>query len=138
MARNNLNTIILVVIMVAITLLQCSLAEDDPYFGKLHKVGGNKGWTTPKNPDFYFKWSESQTFNAGEYLEFSYSHEYEQDVMEVTLDNFLSCNNSSPLHHYTEPYWVHIVLPEPHRTYFFIRGLPELCSKGQKVPIKVV
>ncbi|XP_010522107.1 PREDICTED: mavicyanin [Tarenaya hassleriana] len=102
--------------------------------GAVHKVGDSKGWTTIGGVD-YAKWASSKTFQAGDALDFQYNKDY-HDVTEVTLQDFQSCNVSSPAMavYKTGSDMVNLTR-EGH--YYFICGVPGHCQVGQKLEILV-
>ncbi|XP_038887357.1 mavicyanin-like [Benincasa hispida] len=99
----------------------------------VHKVGDSAGWTTLIPVD-YAKWASSKQFHVGDSLLFKYNTEF-HNVLQVTQEQFKSCNSSSPVASYNSGA-DSIVLKRP-GTFYYLCGFPGHCQVGQKVEVKV-
>lgn len=61
-----------------------------------HVVGGSLGWTTPPDPNFYVRWSQSHTFIRGDVLVFNFTTGL-HDVGEVTTVSYDRCDGHNPI-----------------------------------------
>ncbi|GMJ10184.1 hypothetical protein like AT5G26330 [Hibiscus trionum] len=67
--------------------------------GAVHKVGDSTGWTSLGNID-YLKWASAKTFYVGDSLFFEYNPQF-HNVMQVTHNDYQSCNGTSVVASYT-------------------------------------
>ncbi|KAG6645851.1 uclacyanin-3-like [Carya illinoinensis] len=103
-------------------------------FGTVYKVGDSKGWTNETNVD-YKVWSSNSTFFVGDTFFFQYDYK-SNDVMEVSREDFESCNVRSPLNLYTSGR-DSITMWKPGH-YYYVCSFPGHCQAGQKVDIRVL
>ncbi|KAH9794337.1 Phytocyanin domain-containing protein [Citrus sinensis] len=89
--------------------------------GAVHKVGDSAGWTTLGNID-YNQWASSKNFHVG-------------DTIQVTFQDFQSCNGASPIATFTSGS-DSITLKRPGH-YYFLCGVPGHCEAGQTIDIMV-
>ncbi|MBA0652978.1 hypothetical protein Goklo_020190 [Gossypium klotzschianum] len=101
--------------------------------GVVHKVGNSTGWTSLGNID-YLKWASTKNFHAGDSLFFEYNPQF-HNVMQVTHDNFQSCNGTSAIASYTSGS-DSVTLKRPGH-FYFLCGVPGHCQAGQKVDVLV-
>ncbi|KAM7253976.1 hypothetical protein ACFE04_031658 [Oxalis oulophora] len=98
-----------------------------------YTVGDSAGW---KSMGFdYAKWASKHHFHVGDTLAFNYNNTL-HDVKQVTANNFMHCNGTSPIATYKSGS-DKIVLKEVGHQYF-ICGFPGHCKMGQKVDILVL
>ncbi|KAL9265290.1 Umecyanin-like protein, partial [Drosera capensis] len=97
----------------------------------VHVVGGSTGWTVPSSSSFYSTWAASQTFRAGDVLEFNFttgSH----SVATVTKSAYVNCNTNSPLAlSTTGP----VSITVKSGTQYFLCTYPGHCDAGQKFTV---
>ncbi|KAK6156618.1 hypothetical protein DH2020_010866 [Rehmannia glutinosa] len=99
-------------------------------------VGGKKSsWQVPSSPDQYNKWAEKTRFQIGDSIVLKYDGKTDS-VLEVTEENYKSCNKSNPIKLYSDGN-TKITLDKS-GPFFFISGAEGHCDKGQKVEIKVL
>lgn len=101
----------------------------------LYEVGDSNGWTTTVGLDYYKTWSSSKTFYVGDVLIFQHNKTF-HNVMEVSFQDFESCNPNSPLTTYHCQYEPVILNRTGH--YYFICGVPGHCESGQKLDVLVM
>ncbi|KAH9794326.1 Phytocyanin domain-containing protein [Citrus sinensis] len=89
--------------------------------GAVHKVGDSAGWTTLGNID-YNQWASSKNFHVG-------------DTIQVTFQDFQSCNEASPIATFTSGS-DSITLKRPGH-YYFLCGVPGHCEAGHTLDIMV-
>lgn len=100
----------------------------------VHKVGDSAGWTTLIPVD-YAKWASSKQIHVGDSLLFEYNTKF-HNVLQVTQEQFKSCNASSPVASYNSGA-DSIPLKRP-GTFYYLCGFPGHCQLGQKVEVKVI
>ncbi|KAF5463258.1 hypothetical protein F2P56_019183 [Juglans regia] len=103
-------------------------------FGAVYKVGDSNGWTNETNVD-YKVWSSNSTFFVGDTFFFQYDYK-SNDVMEVSREDFESCNVRSPLNLYTSGR-DSITMWKPGH-FYYLCSFPGHCQAGQKVDIRVL
>ncbi|XVF32578.1 hypothetical protein REPUB_Repub17cG0094100 [Reevesia pubescens] len=101
--------------------------------GAVHKVGDSTGWTSLGNID-YAKWASTKTFYVGDSLLFDYNKQF-HNVMQVTHNDFQSCNGTSAIASYTSGS-DSLTLKRPGH-FYFLCGSPGHCQVGQKVDVLV-
>ncbi|KAK8693908.1 hypothetical protein V6N13_071475 [Hibiscus sabdariffa] len=101
--------------------------------GAVHKVGDSTGWTSLGNID-YLKWASTKTFHVGDSLLFEYNPQF-HNVMQVTHNDFQSCNGTSAIASYTSGS-DSVTLKRPGH-FYFLCGVPGHCQAGQKVDVLV-
>ncbi|KAG7573179.1 Phytocyanin domain [Arabidopsis suecica] len=101
----------------------------------IYEVGDSNGWTTTVGVDYYKTWSSSKTFYVGDVLIFQYNKTF-HNLMEVSFQDFESCNPNSPLTTYQSQYEPVILNRTGH--YYFICGVPGHCESGQKLDVLVM
>ncbi|KAG8477715.1 hypothetical protein CXB51_027703 [Gossypium anomalum] len=101
--------------------------------GAVHKVGDSTGWTSLGNID-YLKWASTKNFHVGDSLLFQYNPQF-HNVMQVTHDDFQSCNGTSAIASYTSGS-DSVTLKRPGH-FYFLCGVPGHCQAGQKVDVLV-
>ncbi|XP_010418739.1 PREDICTED: mavicyanin-like [Camelina sativa] len=85
--------------------------------------------------DYYKRWSTSKTFYLGDSLIFQYNKAL-HNVMEVSSQDFESCNPNSPLTTYQSQYEPGLLNRTGH--FYFICGVPGHCESGQKLDVLVM
>ncbi|KMZ74367.1 hypothetical protein ZOSMA_12G00510 [Zostera marina] len=101
--------------------------------GEVYKVGDSDGWTELGSPN-YTAWTVSKTFQVGDIILFEYKNSF-HDVLEVSKEDYKSCNVNSPLASYTSG---NDSVPINRRGHhFFVCGKPGHCHDGQKVDIRI-
>ncbi|KMZ62209.1 hypothetical protein ZOSMA_482G00010 [Zostera marina] len=119
-----MTTSLVVVMMMMMALSSC---------GEVYKVGDFDGWTELGSPN-YTAWTVSKTFQVGDILLFEYKNSF-HDVLEVSKEDYKSCNVNSPLASYTSG---NDSVPINRRGHhFFVCGKPGHCHNGQKVDIRI-
>ncbi|KAF3943710.1 hypothetical protein ACB098_10G077400 [Castanea mollissima] len=98
-----------------------------------YNVGDSAGWTIQVPVD-YTKWSSTNNFHVGDKIVFTYNKQF-HNVLQVSHQNFQSCNATSPVASYTSGS-DSITLKSP-GNFYYLCGVPGHCQAGQKVPIKV-
>ncbi|XP_078176149.1 basic blue protein-like [Carex rostrata] len=125
---------ILLAVAAVVAIVELAMATN-------YTVGAPSGsWNLQTN---LTQWAESNTFKVGDVLTFSYSPS-EHDVLEVTPENFNSCNTSNPISTHTDGNTIvnltggdtSGVIDLTSR--YFICGFTGHCSAGQKVQIDLV
>lgn len=111
------------------TLALCAISS----IAAEYPVGDTAGWTSMGGVD-YEGWSSAQNFHVGDTLIFNYNNQF-HNVKQVTLQDFQSCNPSSPIATYNNGSDT-ITLDRPGH-YYFICGFPGHCMVGQKVRVSV-
>ncbi|CAL9235057.1 unnamed protein product, partial [Arabidopsis halleri] len=101
----------------------------------IYEVGDSNGWTTTVGFDYYKTWSSSKTFYVGDVLIFQYNKTF-HNLMEVSFQDFESCNPNSPLTTYQSQYEPVILNRTGH--YYFICDVPGHCESGQKLDVLVM
>ncbi|KAM7269196.1 hypothetical protein ACFE04_024693 [Oxalis oulophora] len=99
---------------------------------KVYIVGDTAGWKA-MGVD-YAKWASEHQFHVGDVLVFNYNNQ-QHNVKQVTADNFMHCNGTSPIATYTSGSDKIILKHAGHQ--YFICGYPGHCKMGQKVDILV-
>ncbi|KAL7145111.1 hypothetical protein ABFS83_07G057500 [Erythranthe nasuta] len=100
-----------------------------------YQVGDAAGWTGAGTVDYAF-WAFGHHFRVGDYLDFKYNPQF-HNVMEVSKEDFESCNSSSPILTYTTGHDSVELTSGGH--HYFICGTPGHCkAAGQKVDIFVL
>lgn len=100
-------------------------------------VGGKNGWRVPNdtNTEIYNEWAGRNRFKVGDSLVFWYNSN-EDSVLQVTHQNYLSCNTSDPIAQFKDGY---TVFKLPHSgPFFFISGASGHCQKSQKLHVVVL
>ncbi|XP_010473932.1 PREDICTED: mavicyanin-like [Camelina sativa] len=100
-----------------------------------YEVGNSNGWTTTMGIDYCKSWSTSKTFYAGDSLIFQYNKAL-HNVMEVSSQDFESCNPNSPLTTYQSQHEPVLLNRTGH--FYFICGVPGHCESGQKLDVLVM
>ncbi|XP_006296387.2 mavicyanin [Capsella rubella] len=100
-----------------------------------YEVGDSDGWTTTVGADYYKSWSSSKTFCVGDSLIFQYNKTL-HNVMEVSSQDFESCNPNFPLNTYQSQYEPVVLNRTGH--FYFICGVPGHCESGQKLDVLVM
>ncbi|GMH26045.1 hypothetical protein Nepgr_027888 [Nepenthes gracilis] len=99
----------------------------------VYMVGDSQGWTIINNPN-YSRWAASKSFHNGDVIVFQYNKEF-NNVMQVTLADFKSCNAVNPLATYNSGNDT-ITIQKPGH-YFYLCSFPGHCEAGQRVDIRV-
>lgn len=123
-------TIIMGLFLVALSLIGVARAST------FYEVGDTNGWTTTMGLDYYKTWSSSKTFYVGDTLIFLQYKKDFQSVMEVSFQDFESCNPNSALATYQSEYQPVNLNRTGH--YYFICGVPGHCESGQKLDVLVM
>ncbi|KAL1548328.1 Cupredoxin superfamily protein [Salvia divinorum] len=98
-----------------------------------HEVGGTYGWNAVSTVD-YTNWATTNNFQVGDRLDFKYNQQF-HNVMEVSQQDYESCNSSSPILTYTTGHDSIELTSAGHR--YFICSTPGHCNAGQKLAIVV-
>ncbi|CAL9026061.1 unnamed protein product [Prunus brigantina] len=123
MALRNIAALVLFVMMVL-----CGACS-----GAVYRVGDSDGWTSRGLVD-YNKWASPKDFHVGDTLIFAYNNQF-HNVMEVSDQDFQSCNATSAIATYTSGSDTFTLKRPGH--FYFLCGAPGHCQAGQKVDIKV-
>ncbi|KAK4425353.1 Mavicyanin [Sesamum alatum] len=101
--------------------------------GAVYNVGDNVGWTNTGVD--YQRWSDAHVFEVGDKIVFDYDPE-KHDVLEVSEEDYNSCNASNPISRYTSGHdELEIVTPG---TFYYICSFFNMCRDDkQKVVIKI-
>ncbi|KAL6283898.1 hypothetical protein ACE6H2_014827 [Prunus campanulata] len=100
-------------------------------FGAVYRVGDSNGWTSRGLVD-YNEWASTKDFHVNDTLIFAYNNQF-HSVMQVTTQDFESCNPNSPVAVYTSGSDT-ITLDRP-GNFYFLCGAPGHCQAGQRVEI---
>ncbi|PQQ08252.1 mavicyanin-like [Prunus yedoensis var. nudiflora] len=100
-------------------------------FGAVYRVGDSSGWSSGGLVD-YNEWTSTKDFHVGDTLLFSYNNQF-HNVMQVTNQDYESCNPTSPIAVYTSGS-DNITLDGP-GNFYFLCGAPGHCQAGQRVEI---
>ncbi|KAL0388276.1 UNVERIFIED_CONTAM: Mavicyanin [Sesamum radiatum] len=98
-----------------------------------HRIGDAVDWTAAGTVD-YTEWASSNHFQIGDGLDFKYDHQF-HNVMEVSRQDFESCNSTSPILTYTTGHDSVKLTSGGH--HYYLCGIPGHCAAGQKVDIFV-
>ncbi|MCO5573733.1 hypothetical protein L7F22_027507 [Adiantum nelumboides] len=101
--------------------------------GVVRRVGEDNGWVV--GVVNYTLWTSTYTFHVGDFLEFNYLREF-HNVLEVTEASYTRCHASNAMSLHTDGK-TRIQLKEP-KTYYFICGVVNHCSLGQKLHVLVL
>ncbi|CAB4308172.1 unnamed protein product [Prunus armeniaca] len=100
-------------------------------FGAVYRVGDSNGWTSRGLVD-YNEWASTKDFYVNDTLIFTYNNQF-HNVMQVTNQDFESCNPTSPVAVYTSG--SDTITLERHGNFYFMCGAPGHCQAGQRVEI---
>ncbi|ONI13168.1 hypothetical protein PRUPE_4G207200 [Prunus persica] len=100
-------------------------------FGAVYRVGDSNGWTSRGLVD-YNEWASTKDFHVNDTLIFAYNNQF-HNVMQVTTQDFESCNPNSPIAVYSSGSDT-ITLDRP-GNFYFLCGAPGHCRAGQRVEI---
>ncbi|XP_034212853.1 mavicyanin-like [Prunus dulcis] len=100
-------------------------------FGAVYRVGDSNGWTSRGLVD-YNEWASTKDFHVNDTLIFAYNNQF-HNVMQVTTQDFESCNPNSPVTVYTSGSEI-ITFDRP-GNFYFLCGAPGHCQAGQRVEI---
>ncbi|KAL6338258.1 hypothetical protein AAG906_018525 [Vitis piasezkii] len=117
---------ILAALLMAMALCEVSIAAT------VYHVGDSTGWTIGKVN--YTLWSQTKDFVVGDTIIFEYSNQY-HNVLQVTHDNFKSCNATAPIATYATGNDSITISRYGH--FYYLCGIPGHCEAGQKVDIRV-
>ncbi|KAK4425355.1 Mavicyanin [Sesamum alatum] len=109
------------------------MALSDSSTAAHHTVGDALGWTAAGTVD-YAEWASSNHFQTGDELDFKYDPQF-HNVMEVSSQDFKSCNSSSPILTFTTGHDSVELTSVGH--HYYLCGIPGHCAAGQKVDIFV-
>ncbi|KAH6809149.1 Cupredoxin superfamily protein [Perilla frutescens var. frutescens] len=98
-----------------------------------HEIGDVAGWTAAGTVD-YTNCASTNNFQVGDRLDFKYNQQF-HNVMEVSRQEFESCNSSSPIITYTTGDDTVELSSAGHR--YFLCSTPGHCDAGQKLDIFV-
>ncbi|XP_020553011.1 mavicyanin-like [Sesamum indicum] len=115
-----------------IVLMFLMMAFLEGSMGAVYKVGDSAGWTITGVD--YEKWASAHTFKVGDTVDFKYDHQF-HNVMEVSRQDFESCNSSSPILNYTTGHDSVKLTSGGH--HYYLCGIPGHCAAGQKIDIFV-
>lgn len=118
-------------ILLVVFVSACVLPELSA--GEVYQVGDSAGWTIIGNVD-YNAWASNKTFQVGDTILFNYNPKF-HNVMQVTHDEYKSCNATSPTATYTTGNDSITITTRGH--HWFLCGTPGHCQAGQKVDINV-
>ncbi|CAB4277756.1 unnamed protein product [Prunus armeniaca] len=96
-------------------------------FGAVYRVGDSNGWTSRGLVD-YNEWASTKDFYVNDTLIFTYNNQF-HNVMQVTNQDFESCNPTSPVAVYTSG--SDTITLERHGNFYFMCGAPGHCQAGQ-------
>eukprot|EP00253_Pinus_taeda_P006886 PITA_06886 len=101
------------------------------------RVRGRDDWTVPNdtNKESYDQWARQNRFEVGDSLVFVYNSA-EDSVLQVTCQDYRSCNTSEPIHKFQDGFTV-FKLPHP-GSFYFISGANGHCQKSQKLHVVVM
>ncbi|KAL0451453.1 UNVERIFIED_CONTAM: Early nodulin-like protein 1 [Sesamum latifolium] len=100
------------------------------------EVGGKKtSWELPSSPDEFNKWAQRNRFQIGDSIVLTYDAKSDS-VLEVTENNYRTCNISNPIKSYTDG--ITKITLNKSGPFFFISGAEGHCQKGQKLEIQVL
>ncbi|KAM7269080.1 hypothetical protein ACFE04_024577 [Oxalis oulophora] len=99
---------------------------------KVYIVGDSAEWKA-MGVD-YTKWASERQFHVRDVLVFNYNNQ-QHNVKQVTANNFIECNGTSPIATYTSGSDKIVLKRAGHQ--YFICGFPDHCNMGQKVDILV-
>ncbi|KAM7273465.1 hypothetical protein ACFE04_028129 [Oxalis oulophora] len=123
--------VIILMMMMMITFFHISSVRATVYF-----VGGPNGWTPMFDTNGltldYTEWQSPRTFQVGDTLVFHYRPN-EDNLIQVTHQDFERCNLDSPINLYISGYTKIILDKVGH--YYFLCGYH--CSQEQKLEIIV-
>ncbi|KAK8545194.1 hypothetical protein V6N13_066488 [Hibiscus sabdariffa] len=121
--------------VVLFVFLVANLLQLQSTYGKTFSVGDSNGWQIPRgNTHFYDDWADHRIFNVGDVLVFNFTTG-EHNVAEVSESDFESCSAANPISNMsTGPATITLNRSGEH---YFICGLPDHCSKGQKMEVEV-
>ncbi|KAL6283904.1 hypothetical protein ACE6H2_014833 [Prunus campanulata] len=121
-------------LMKSITLrLLVTMALYGVCFGAIYGVGDSNGWTSRGLVD-YNEWASTKDFHVNDTLIFTYNNQF-HNVMQVTNQDFQSCNTTSAMATYTSGSDTVTLNRSGH--FYFLCGTPGHCQHGQKVDINV-
>ncbi|KAB1224872.1 Mavicyanin [Morella rubra] len=103
-------------------------------FAAVYPVGDSEGWTSNGKVD-YKNWVSGKTFFVGDAFFFQYDYKL-NDVIEVSREDFESCNVGAPLNYYGSGR-DRITMWKPGH-YYYICSFPGHCQAGQKVDIRAL
>ncbi|KAL6501899.1 hypothetical protein OROGR_027032 [Orobanche gracilis] len=90
--------------------------------------------TSPES-DSLNRWAEKSRFRIGDSLVLKYNGSGDS-VLQVTSENYVTCNTSSPIENYTGG--INTVKLEQSGPYYFVSGGKGQCQKGQKLTVVVM
>ncbi|PWA73382.1 cupredoxin, Blue (type 1) copper protein, binding site [Artemisia annua] len=130
MAGLKSSMLVFAMLMVASFQMQSTMAQTR------HVVGGSLGWTIPPNgAGAYTTWASGQTFRVGDSLFFNFTTG-NHNVAEVAQAAYGPCTSSNPISLITTgPATVPLTTAGTH---YFVCGVGQHCSIGQKVSVNVV
>lgn len=101
-------------------------------------VGGSENaWKIPNNSSISLNlWAEKHRFRVGDFLIWKYDDKVDS-VLQVTKENYLSCNTSKPIKEYKDGDNTKVELDES-GPFYFISGADSHCKKGQKLVVVVM
>ncbi|KAI5333663.1 hypothetical protein L3X38_023795 [Prunus dulcis] len=102
-------------------------------FGAVYRVGDSNGWTSRGLVD-YNEWASTKDFHVNDTLIFTYNNQF-HNVMQVTNQDFQSCNTTSAMATYTSGSDTVTLNRSGH--FYFLCGTPGHCQAGQNVDINV-
>ncbi|KAL4562733.1 hypothetical protein LXL04_026763 [Taraxacum kok-saghyz] len=98
-----------------------------------YHVGDSVGWTTPQDPNFYARWSQSHSFIRFNYLVFNFTY-WIHDVAEVTSAAYASCDGHDPISiQDRSPARFNITYSEN----YYISTKRDDCKAGMKLMVKI-
>ncbi|WCJ18881.1 Cupredoxin superfamily protein [Euphorbia peplus] len=99
----------------------------------VYEVGDSAGWTSMGGVD-YQHWAADKIFKLGDVVVFNYNNQF-HNVKQVNLDDFETCNASSPITTYSNG--ADSIELEKEGDMYLICGVPGHCELGQKLHIFV-
>ncbi|XVF89281.1 hypothetical protein PTKIN_Ptkin19aG0117400 [Pterospermum kingtungense] len=105
--------------------------------GKDILVGGSENaWKIPDSSSVSLNiWAEKKRFKVGDFLIWKYDGKVDS-VLQVTKENYLSCNTSNPIKEYKDGNNTKVELDRSGPFYFI--GADGHCQKGQKFIVIVM
>ncbi|XVE53643.1 hypothetical protein DITRI_Ditri03aG0019500 [Diplodiscus trichospermus] len=101
-------------------------------------VGGSENaWKIPNNSsDSLNQWAAKTRFKVGDVLIWKYDGKVDS-VLQVTKENYESCNTSKPIKEYKDGNNTKVELDKS-GPFYFISGADGHCPKGQKLQVVVM
>ncbi|WCJ18903.1 Cupredoxin superfamily protein [Euphorbia peplus] len=116
--------------MISLMMIMCICGLSIAF---VYEVGDMAGWTSMGGID-YQHWAAHKIFKLGDVVVFNYNNQF-HNVKQVNLNDFETCNASSPITTYS--HGADSIELEKEGDMYFMCGVPGHCEFGQKLHIFV-